>query len=414
MKFNGKCVVLTIAVLALLYTSCSKSDKGIKPGDPGGEQPSTKTTVPALTTAAPSAITTITAIGGGQVTSTGNASITERGVVLSTSPAPTINSIKVIPLTVSGSGVFECNITGLQAATKYYLRAFATNSAGTGYGNEISFTTDVIGNATFKIDPLFIIGNSIAHSDIEILTDGGDIITERGVCWGLSENPTINDSKTIAAGQGVGKYRAAIVNLQPRTAYNVRAYAKNSKGVSYSSNIKFKTIGRGNLTYTFNKSATPATEELAAYARLQIAIDSAVWYINNYTSVVKHVWLNYVPGVATADANNEGWMRFGTGEGYQNLRTMLHELNHTFGTGTTSWWSGKIVGGKYQGSFANEMLNKIQRSTGVLISGDSQHWWPYGLNQNSEVSSSWDYIYNCIIIEQMRRDGLSAAGAWTE
>ncbi|MGN7783820.1 hypothetical protein ACTJIJ_04810 [Niabella sp. 22666] len=147
---------------------------------------------------------------------------------------------------------------------------------------------------------------------------------------------------------------------------------------------------------------------------MQIAIDSAVWYVNNYTSAVKHVWINYVPGVSTADANNEGWMRFGTGEGYQNLRTMLHELNHTFGTGTTSWWTGKIVGGKYQGNFANELLNKIQKSTGVQLSGDTQHWWPYGLNQNSEVTSSWDYVFNCLLIEQMRKDGLSAAGAWTE
>ncbi|MNR30625.1 hypothetical protein D3C85_1480910 [compost metagenome] len=90
-------------------------------------------------------------------------------------------------------------------------------------------------------------------------------------------------------------------------------------------------------------------------------------------------------------------------------------MNHTLGTGTSTWWTGKIVGGKYQGTHVNELLKKIQNSSvDVKLSGDSQHWWPYGLNQNSEVSSSWDYVYNCLIIEAMRKDGMTAySGAYT-
>ncbi len=400
--------IITLYSSLYLY-SCSKGNGGTTtPELPGAPSISIAT----ITTADLHTITTVEAQAGGRVTNSGGATVTERGIVLSTTPLPTINHTKFITATASGDGSFTSRLTGLTAATKYYVRAFAVNAAGIAYGNELSFTTASIGSATFNTAPLYIIGNSLAHWEVELAADGGDPVTERGLCWSVTENPTISDNKSTDAGKGTGKYTGAITGLIPQTEYYVRAYAKNGGGVSYSANMKFRTIRKGNLTYTFNKSATPSATEQAAYARLQIAIDSAVWYVNNYTSAVKHVWLNYVPGVATADANNEGWMRFGTGEGYQNLRTMLHELNHTFGTGTTSWWMGKIVGGKYQGSFANELLNKIQKSTDAQISGDTQHWWPYGLNQNSEVTSSWDYIFNCLLIEHMRKDGLSAAGVW--
>jgi hypothetical protein len=274
-------------------------------------------------------------------------------------------------------------------------------------------TLDASLAATFTVKPIFIIGSTLASVDVTIAADGGSAITERGICWGTAANPTITDNKVVDGGVGIGNYRSRINGLTERTTYNVRAYTISAEGVSYSGNQSFRTIGKGNVTYTFNKASNPTAEQLAAYARLQIAIDSAVWYANNYTSAVKHVWVNYDPAVPTADANNEGWMRFGASSSYQNLRTMLHEMNHTFGTGTTSWWSGTAIsGGKYQPSNANLILQQINNNTTAQLSGDSQHWWPYGLNQNSEVSSSWDYVYNCLIIEAMRKDGLPAAGTY--
>lgn len=411
MRLRRHFLFAIILFSSLHLCSCSKSESGNETSEPPKPDPVTLATI---ATSDVHTISTVDAQAGGRITSNGGGAVTERGIVLGTSPSPTISNTKFNTTSASGDGSFTSRLSGLSASTKYYIRAYAVNPAGIAYGNEVSFTTASIGSATFNVAPLFIIGSSLAHCEVDLTADGGDPVTERGLCWSVTENPTIANSKSTDAGKGTGKYTGAITGLLPQTDYYVRAYAKNGGGVSYSANIRFKTIRKGNLTYTFNKLATPSAEELAAYARLQIAIDSAVWYVNNYTSAVKHVWLNYVPGVATADANNEGWMRFGTGEGYQNLRTMLHELNHTFGTGTTSWWTGKITGGKYQGTFANAILNKIQKSTGAQLSGDSQHWWPYGLNQNSEVTSSWDYVYNCLIIEQMRRDGLNYAGTWAE
>jgi len=96
--------------------------------------------VPTLTTTSISALSTSSATSGGNITSDGGASITARGVVWSTSTNPTI-SLTTKTLDGTGTGSFISSITNLTPKTIYYIRAYATNSAGTGYGNEISFTT---------------------------------------------------------------------------------------------------------------------------------------------------------------------------------------------------------------------------------------------------------------------------------
>ncbi len=94
---------------------------------------------PTLATSAVSSIDLTTATGNGEVSSSGEATITERGFVWNTSTAPTILNLKS---TVAGTtGVFSGPITGLSINTLYYLRAYATNSVGTSYGNEVTFTT---------------------------------------------------------------------------------------------------------------------------------------------------------------------------------------------------------------------------------------------------------------------------------
>jgi hypothetical protein len=92
-----------------------------------------------ITTTAISLITQTTATSGGNVTNNGGATVTARGVCWSTTANPTIADMKTS--NISGSGAFASSITGLTAGTTYYVRAYATNSVGTSYGNEISFTT---------------------------------------------------------------------------------------------------------------------------------------------------------------------------------------------------------------------------------------------------------------------------------
>lgn len=98
---------------------------------------------PAVTTAAVTDITEITATCGGNVTSDNGYAVTERGVCWSTSPNPTTADSKTID--GSGTGIFTSSLTSLTGGTLYYVRAYATNIAGTEYGNDISFTTTAAG-----------------------------------------------------------------------------------------------------------------------------------------------------------------------------------------------------------------------------------------------------------------------------
>lgn len=100
----------------------------------------TPITKPILTTTTPSSITKNSAISGGTISSDGGAAITARGIVWGTATNPTIaNTTKTVD--GIGTGVFSSNLQNLNPSTTIYARAYATNSAGTSYGNEVTITT---------------------------------------------------------------------------------------------------------------------------------------------------------------------------------------------------------------------------------------------------------------------------------
>lgn len=103
-------------------------------------------TAPTVTTQAVSDITTTSATGNGTITDLGSANVTERGIYYSTTDGFSDGSGIKVSTTGdwSATGAFTQAITGLTANTTYYLKAFATNSAGTGYGSQVSFTTHTI------------------------------------------------------------------------------------------------------------------------------------------------------------------------------------------------------------------------------------------------------------------------------
>ena len=93
-----------------------------------------------LTTTRISSVTVTKATSGGDITDDGGTTITARGICWSTSTNPTIEDSKTTD--GAGAGSFTSFLTGLTANTTYNIRAFATNSAGTAYGNQVTFTTD--------------------------------------------------------------------------------------------------------------------------------------------------------------------------------------------------------------------------------------------------------------------------------
>jgi uncharacterized protein (TIGR02145 family) len=194
--------------------------------------------LPTVTTTAATDVTASTATTGGDVTADGGASVTARGVCWSTSPNPTIADSHTSD--GSGTGGFTSNITGLNATTTYYVRAYATNAGGTSYGSQVSFTTtDVLPKVTTSA-----VSNISGTTDITAtcggnVTDMGlDDVTARGVCWSTSENPTISDSHTTD-GSGLGSFTSDITSLTAGNTYYVRAYATNSAGTAYGNQVNF-------------------------------------------------------------------------------------------------------------------------------------------------------------------------------
>ncbi len=94
---------------------------------------------PTISTYSASSITSNSAISGGNVSSDGGTNVTSRGVCWSTSQNPTTNDSHTTD--GMGTGSFTSNITSLSPGATYYARAYATNSVGTNYGNQITFTT---------------------------------------------------------------------------------------------------------------------------------------------------------------------------------------------------------------------------------------------------------------------------------
>ncbi|TVP50051.1 MAG: hypothetical protein EA341_08285, partial [Mongoliibacter sp.] len=109
-------------------------------------------TLPELTTATPLDVTTVSATLGGEVTSDGGAVVTDRGIVWSQSSNPTISDTKVEM--ESGTGTFSGTVTGLLAGSTVYVRAYATNSIGTAYGEEVFFDTQSPSPPSFNSSPI--------------------------------------------------------------------------------------------------------------------------------------------------------------------------------------------------------------------------------------------------------------------
>ena len=194
-------------------------------------------TDPAVSTAEVTNISTNSAIAGGTVTSDGGGIISARGVCWSTSQNPTVSDSH----TSNGTGIgsFTTSLTNLDRNTTYYIRAYATNEKSTSYGNELCFTTAV---ALPEITTTDVTDIAQTHATCggEVTDDGGDTVTDRGICWGFEQAPTISGSH-VSCGEGTGVFSVQLTNLGINTTYYVRSYAVNSAGTSYGNEVSFTT-----------------------------------------------------------------------------------------------------------------------------------------------------------------------------
>jgi hypothetical protein len=195
--------------------------------------------VPSVATSSVGSITQTTVSCGGVISSDGGASVTVRGVCWNTSGTPTISDSHTSDGT--GVGTFTSSLSGLTAGTTYYIRAYATNSAGTGYGTALSFTTSSPVLPTLTTTSISAIGQTGASGGGTISADGGASVIARGVCWNTTGTPTISDSHTTD-GTGTGSFTSSLSGLSLNTLYFVRAYATNSAGTAYGAAVSFTTL----------------------------------------------------------------------------------------------------------------------------------------------------------------------------
>ena len=200
--------------------------------------------VPTINTAEVSNITYNSAVSGGEITDNGGATVLERGVCWSTSPNPTTASFK----TVNGLGIgqFSSNLNNLNPETTYYVRAYARNSSGTGYGNEIEFTTSELAPVLNTLS-----ATNIKHTNFEtggvILDAVGLSVISKGICYSVNPNPTVFDN-VLNAGNGTGSFNLKIEGLEPGSTYYVKSFLVNNNGTYYGNEVEVLTTAPPNFT----------------------------------------------------------------------------------------------------------------------------------------------------------------------
>ncbi len=217
-------IILGVFIFIFVALSCEKDEY---------PTPSSATVV----TTGITSITGSSAISGGKVTSDGGHKVSTQGICWDTIMDPTIG--KAFSLDTLGLGEFTNTLSGLKGGTTYYVRAFATNNGGISYGQNESFTTNVVPFLT--TNTVTEIAGTTATSGGVVTQSFGAQIVATGVCWGLTENPSLLDSKTVD-GSGDAPFTSQITDLLPNSTYHVRSYATTSDGdTGYGDDVMFDT-----------------------------------------------------------------------------------------------------------------------------------------------------------------------------
>jgi len=180
---------------------------------------------------------------GIEVLDDGGHEVTDAGVCYSMLKNPTIDTN--VTSFGKGTGKFESRVDNLDPGTRYHLRAYAVNSEGVSYGEEIILSTklgipevETAGLADIDYSAVTVTGN--------IVDDGGLDVIERGIVWDTVSRPTKNNNYAVVEG-AAGKYEYRISGLETGVKYYARAYARNEKGYVYSEPLEFIPLIKTNM-----------------------------------------------------------------------------------------------------------------------------------------------------------------------
>jgi len=361
-----------------------------------------------VSTTAISSISTTTAVTGGTISSNGGGAITASGVVYSTNENPTIADSKTTENATSGS--YVSNLSGLLPATTYFVKAYATNSAGTSYGSQVSFTTlaNIIAPTVTTTSQSQVTNKSFVVSG-NVTDWGGANITERGIVYSTAENPTINNATKISTGTGLGAFSSYAYGVMPSTLYYVRTFATNYAGTSYGSqatvNTKatepdvIKTIAKdGSGDYTTVQAAFDAVPD--NYTGRWILHIKPGTYTERPTLLSNKINVFLVGDNAdtTVITNNisAGDINPDTGTAYG---TSLSQTMAIFGSDFTA--SKITVANTFVNSTANTQINSSTQAVALKTQGDRQAFYDCKIlgYQDTYLGNSIGraYFKNCYI-----------------
>lgn len=251
---------------------------------------------------------------GGEITTDGGDAVTERGIVFSVTTEngdPLIGGTGVTKVVADGTatGAFTAPVTGLNPATGYSFKAYATNGTGTSYTSVAAFTTlAAFSTPTVGATTTSVVTAGSARLAAEVTSDGGNGITERGFVYAATSTnaaPQLGGSgvtKVAIAGTS-GAVAATLTGLSSTTGYTVRAFATNAKGTTYGDAATFTTaaVGAGPGLLVSEILANPAGSDLAQEYVEFVATRTIDFAITPYSVVFTN------NGTATAN----GWVQGG-------------------------------------------------------------------------------------------------------
>ena len=297
-----------------------------------------KDEVPTLTSSEVTGITGTTATAGGIISDEGSGSVIARGVCYGTSTNPTIED----NITSDGTGVgtFTSNITGLNGAKTYFLRAYATNSSGTAYGATKTFTT--LGTAPS------VVTNTVSNCFITIATLNGEVNANY-----LSTVVTFEYGTTTAYGNSLTSTESPVTGntgtpvsvdltgLTAGTIYHFRIKAVNELGTTYGEDETFTTLG-----------------EFIGYYNLEESTGSVLTQAGSYVGTVYGT-----PARQQAGKNNYCYLLDGTSA--INLGDNTYRFTTDF---TVSMWINTTSLGSYENFFSRYYSSSGFRCYSAFIS----------------------------------------------
>jgi uncharacterized protein (TIGR02145 family) len=386
-----------------------------------------KEVIPTLTTNSVTDITEGTAICGGTITKDGGAMVTERGVCWSLSADPT----RLLATKTNegyGIGSFVSYITGLTFGKTYHVRAYATNSVGTAYGNDVSFTTRVVVAPAVTTTAISAVSSKAALSGGNVTDAGGAPQISHGVCWSTSPEPTIKSSAYTSEYGDPGPFTSIITGLNANTSYFVRAYAMNSADTSYGGQFTFTTTpdvtdidgtvyGTVNIGTQVWLTENLATTKYNNDTPISLVTDQTAW--NNLSSGAYCWFNNDGPTYRITNGALYNWHAVSTGKlcpaGWHVPTDAEWTTLITFLGGET------LAGAKMQSDYNdhnNSLFWAVVSGTRDTITGfevpegcgglTSSRWWSTASSGSTKAwSRLWSYSSQVFRVEYSKRYGFS-------